>query len=195
MAIGCLLGYSLAAPPIPCQPKTHTENFSGSIRSRQCLNASRVQINMEIFQMSQIVSTLAGNMAALLESRSATWREWAYRIAEGGALPGVLELLEAGGILGVPSPAEALEEDVAAIGKAETLRVSLEAKWARVAELLRPFDGDPRNIQAIIDKRKDEIKGLEEILARWNWAKCPQSIAQELRQFQARYPRVWGAAK
>ena len=149
----------------------------------------------EIFQMSQIVSTLAGNMAALLESRSATWREWAYRIAEGGELPGVLELLEAGGILGVPSPAEALEEDVAAIGKNETLKVSLQAKWAKVVELLRPFDGDPRNVQAIIDEKKDEIKGLEEILTRRNWAKCPQSIAQELRRFQSRYPRVWGAAR
>ena len=174
--------------------ETHADDFSGSIRSRQCLSVAS-QINMEIFQMSQIVSTLAGNMAQLLESRSATWREWAYRIAEGGALPGVLELLEAGGILGVPSPAEALESDVAAIGKAETLRVSLESKWARVSELLRPFDGDPRNIQAIIDKRKDEIKGLEEILARWNWAKCPKSIDQELRQFESRFPRVWGAAK
>jgi len=145
--------------------------------------------------MSQTVSSLAGNMAALLKSRSTTWREWAFRLAEGGELPGPLELLECGGILGVPSPAEALEEDVAAIGKNETLRVSLEAKWAKVVELLRPFDGDPRNVQSIIDEKRDEIKGLEEILTRRNWAKCPQSIAQELRQFQSRYPRVWGAAK
>ena len=145
--------------------------------------------------MSQTISTLAGNMAALLQSRSTTWREWAFRISEGGELPGVLELLECGGILGVPSPAEALEEDAAAIGKNETLRVSLEAKWERVADLFRPFDGDPRNVQATIDEKKDEIKVLEGLLALRQWSKSPKHIEQELQAFQGRYPRVWGAAR
>ena len=59
------------------------------------------------------------------------WAQWATALADGGQPPEPLALLEAGGLLGIDQPADALEKDARAIREVRDLgleRIDLAAQ-------------------------------------------------------------------
>jgi len=89
----------------------------------------------------------------------ANWSRWAREIADGGPMPPPLELLEAGALLGLTRPAEALEADARAIVEVR----GLEAEAAGLRERSRAQrapHGDQEQRRARIAELERELRTL-----------------------------------
>jgi len=69
------------------------------------------------------------------------WRSWAFAMADGGDRPSPLAVLEAGAVLGLRSPMEELERDVAAIEESRRLDAAADAEEKRVRQRLATWGG------------------------------------------------------
>lgn len=92
------------------------------------------------------------------------WREWARAAADGGDIPSPGELLAAGALLGLASPAEALEADATAcrdLAHAEAQIVFIDATNA---DRLAQFGGDRAGLAREIEATEQRLRELKEVL-------------------------------
>ena len=91
------------------------------------------------------------------------WRLWAKEIAAGGKPPTPREILEAGAILQISHPGQALEQDVEA-AQAVVAAATLEAASDEAfSEFMKPWSGHVDAIHAAIaagERKVTELKGL-----------------------------------
>ena len=91
------------------------------------------------------------------------WRQWIKLIAGGGKPPTPREILEAGAILQISHPGQALEQDVEA-AQAVVAAATLEAASDEAfAEFMKPWSGHVDAIHAAIaagEKKVTELRGL-----------------------------------
>jgi hypothetical protein len=88
------------------------------------------------------------------------WRQWATALADGGSPPAPLELLEAGGLLGINQPADALEKDAYAIREVRDLE-SQAAGLREQAAAQRAPHGTQAERRDRIAALRAEIRKLE----------------------------------
>lgn len=90
------------------------------------------------------------------------WRTWAESIADGGAAPTPVAVLDAGAVLEVSTPMIALQADADAINEARGLELRIEQSQARDAARLEPyggFHGAKQRLLAIDDEAR-KLRGL-----------------------------------
>lgn len=90
------------------------------------------------------------------------WTRWATTLADGGAPPEPLALLEAGGLLGLPQPADALEKDAAAIREVRDLEQRAGEYRERAAKQRKPHGTHDERRQRIA-ALKAELRLLESL--------------------------------
>lgn len=93
-----------------------------------------------------------------------SWRSWAVGIADGGPFPKVAELLAAAAILGIESPAEALEADAESLREFDAATKSFEACDTVLAKMLEPWGGDREKLAAAVEAAEAEAKRMRELL-------------------------------
>ena len=90
------------------------------------------------------------------------WTKWATALADGGSPPAPLELLEAGGLLGIDQPADALEKDAHAIREVRDLE-SQAAGLREQAAAQRAPHGTQDERRERIAALKREVRLLESL--------------------------------
>lgn len=96
----------------------------------------------------------------LRREAEANWTQWATALADGGGPPEPLALLEAGGLLNIDQPADALEKDAHAIRQVRDLEQQAADLKTRITSQRAPF-GDQAERRARIAALRSEIRRLE----------------------------------
>lgn len=95
------------------------------------------------------------------------WRAWAKDIAAGGQPPLPRDILEAGALLGIEQPGEALEHDAEAINELTRAEENIEMCAATGAEALKPWGGKPERLAAALQEKKLELQRMQELFNTW----------------------------
>ena len=108
------------------------------------------------------------------------WRLWVKTIASGGQPPTPREILEAGAILQISHPGQALEQDVQA-AQAVVAAAALEvASDEAFAAFMEPWNGHVGGIHSAIDAAERKLQELKGTLYRYqHWPRNQHRTAVE----------------
>jgi len=137
-------------------------------------------------------ASVAKKFADLKAETLNQWAGWAQSIADGGATPSPLAVLEAGAILGIPEPMEALEKDAAAISEVAALEWEANAIAERIEKQLAPYGGEA-GLREKISAMRRELDAMVRIAGPEKWLRRGQ-VRGELGRLKARHPRVFPVA-
>lgn len=126
--------------------------------------------------------------AATLEQ----WRGWAAAVADGKATPTPVAVLEAGAILDIPEPINALRGDADAINAARGLELRIEQLEARDQARVAPFGGYIGAKQRLLEL-EGEVKAIRGILHGFGFERGHTN--GELSRLKAKHPRVFAEAE
>jgi hypothetical protein len=122
-----------------------------------------------------------------------SWTEWVEALADGGNPPEPLKLLEAGGLLGIAQPADALEKDAAALREVR----DLEARAASLRERAkadRAPHGSQEHRRHRISVLKAEIRELERLSGMHAWDLQAGQLSGDATRIRRKHPRAFRPA-
>jgi hypothetical protein len=132
--------------------------------------------------------SLARKFSELKEETRRQWREWAAAMADGKASPTPTAVLDAGATLGIPTPFDALESDVAAIAEAQAIEARIERTAALDEARVAPYGGLQGARQRLVELEA-EVKELRRKLHGHGW---DAGYARgELSRLKQKHPRVF----
>lgn len=103
---------------------------------------------------------MALSLTAKKTQLSTQWRRWAEAIADGGDTPTAIEIVEAGAMLSIDKPIDALQADASAIVQVRLLEAQAAKIHAAVAARLAPYGGQA-GLRARVAELKAELRRLE----------------------------------
>ena len=118
------------------------------------------------------------------------WAQWATALADGGQPPEPLALLEAGGLLGIDQPADALERDARAIREVRDLEAEAAGLREREAARRAPH-GSQEERRAKIGELKAEIRRLETMAGVSPLQMQAGSLLGAAGQIRRKHPRAF----
>jgi hypothetical protein len=118
------------------------------------------------------------------------WATWAAGLADGGAPPPPLELLEAGGLLGIERPADALEKDANAIREVRDLEQRAAGLRER-AKTERAPHGTQAERRARIVALRAEIKKLENLAGVHPWDLHAGQLLGQADRIRSKHPHAF----
>lgn len=122
------------------------------------------------------------------------WAQWAVALADGGKPPEPLQLLEAGGLLGIDQPADALEKDVAAIREVRDLEARAAELRERAAAHRTPH-GSQEERRVRIAELKAELRRLEALSGIHPLAVHAGELLGSASMIRRKHPRVFRPAE
>ena len=121
------------------------------------------------------------------------WREWAESLSRHGSPPPPLDVLEAGAVLGIPSPMDALERDAEALGTVRHMEDSVARGRAVIAER-RAADGGPAGVREKLSAARAEVRRLEKLSGLDPRAIQIEATASEAQALRRKHARAFPAA-
>lgn len=134
---------------------------------------------------------MTAQMNRLKREAAKNWKAWAEAMADGGKPPAVLELLEAGAVLGIREPMAELERDANAIAEVRDLELRAQLCRDRIAERIAPFGG-AQGVRDRINELRAELRKLEGLVGITATHHQAGQLAGEASRLRAKHPRVFG---
>jgi hypothetical protein len=147
----------------------------------------------EITDMNASMS-ITEKFQQLRDESQRAWHDWAYDIAAGKPSPHPRSLLEVAAVLGIDSPAEALESDADAIREVARLKKQAADLADDLRAKLKPWGGDLSKLDAAINAAAAEEKRLRGVRSTWDWT-AAESVADDAEQLRRAHPRVFQEVK
>lgn len=119
------------------------------------------------------------------------WRAWAKDIAAGGPPPLPRDILEAGALLGIEQPGEALEHDAEAINELAAAEKSIAACEKAAAESLKPWGGSADKLAAAIEQQEREVARMKELYMAWSDGGNASYWRNRVHALKRDTPRMW----
>ncbi len=135
------------------------------------------------------MTTIAKQFAALQTEALARWRGWAAEIAGGGQPPTPVEVLEAGAILEIAGPMQALEDDATALRDAGRLRERAQVVKEQLDRPLREAGG-AQAVRDRLDELRAEVRRLENLVGGHHFAGW-SAVLSQVREIERKHPRVF----
>lgn len=117
------------------------------------------------------------------------WRRWAAEIAAGGDLPAPVDVLEAGAVLEIPGPMQALDDDAAALREVNQLAARAVAVKAQLDAPLQDAGGADAVRERLAELRA-EVGRLERLVGGFHYSGW-SAVLQEKRKIERAHPRVF----
>ncbi len=118
------------------------------------------------------------------------WNAWAVALAHNGTMPPPRELLDAGVILGIASPADQLERDAAIVSAARGRQAEIAAAQARSAAW-EAETGGHETIARLVAKLQQELDAAEAMRSGNQMNVHARSVAErELSVLRRKYPEL-----
>jgi hypothetical protein len=138
-----------------------------------------------------LVDTPPETFTEIQARAAASWRQWAHQLADGGDPPRPVEVLEAGVVLRLAEPMDALQEAAATIAKVGQLEQRAAAARDDRERQLEPFGGE----QGLADRIAEltaQLEQLRSLASPWRCLDAGQ-LAGEADRLRRKNPLLWPA--
>jgi hypothetical protein len=137
-----------------------------------------------------MAASVAKKFADLKRETLTQWRSWAQSIADGGATPSPMAVLESAAVLGIPEPMAALEADANAISEASAIEWQIKATAEKIEERLAPYGGEA-GLRAKIAETRRELDRMIGLAGPEKWIQHGR-MKGDLGRLRGQHPRVFG---
>lgn len=121
----------------------------------------------------------------------ARWRGWARDAADGRAVPPPHELMAAGLLLGIPTPAYALEADADTLREIEQAERGIATCERDLIDKLAPWSGDRAKLIEAVEAAEAHAKGLRQLLTSIDGGGGLPFWQTTAHQLRVRSKRLW----
>lgn len=141
-----------------------------------------------------MATSIESKFAELKRHQLDQWREWAQTIADGGPTPTPTAILEAGAVLSIDGPMEALRADADAILEVKAIEDDVARYRARVAEQLAPYGGTEAALRQRIAEYSAELIRMKALAGPEKHLEAGR-LSGEAGRLRAKHPRVFPAGE
>jgi hypothetical protein len=133
--------------------------------------------------------TLESKFETLKNETRVQWKAWAEQLADGGAAPSPLDILEAGAVLDIDSPMAALRADADALLEVRTLEARAAEIKQNYAEQLAPFGGEA-GLRERIGELRRELARLQGLAGPEKYLQAGR-LSGDAGRLRQKHPRVF----
>lgn len=118
------------------------------------------------------------------------WRRWAEAIADGGETPTAIEILEAGAMLSIEKPIDALQADADAILQVRLLEAHAAKIRDDVAARVAPYGGQA-GLREKVSELRQELRRMESLVGISPSLLRAGQISGDAGRIRQAHPRVF----